>query len=51
MRTWLANAAFPSTPRAIGFLKTSFAVASLLTIGAGSALVNLRAKPLAARHR
>src|ERR1700743_155906 len=38
MRTWLANAAFEARRVLSGFLKTSFAVASLLAVGAGSAL-------------
>jgi K(+)-stimulated pyrophosphate-energized sodium pump len=38
MRTWLANAAFEARRVLSGFLKTSFAVASLLAVSAGSAL-------------
>ncbi|MGA8199483.1 MAG: sodium/proton-translocating pyrophosphatase, partial [Candidatus Sulfotelmatobacter sp.] len=38
MRTWLANAAFQARRVLSGFLKTSFAVASLLAVSAGSAL-------------
>jgi K(+)-stimulated pyrophosphate-energized sodium pump len=38
MRTWLANAAFQARRVLSVFLKTSFAVASLLAVSAGSAL-------------
>src|ERR1700723_1341254 len=38
MRTWLANAAFQGRRAVSGFLKTSLALASLLTVGTASAL-------------
>ncbi len=38
MRTWLANAAFQARRVLSGFLKTSFAVVSLIAVSAGSAL-------------
>ncbi|MGO9679802.1 MAG: sodium-translocating pyrophosphatase, partial [Candidatus Sulfotelmatobacter sp.] len=38
MRTWLANAAFQGRCVVTGFLKTSLALATLLTVGAASAL-------------
>jgi K(+)-stimulated pyrophosphate-energized sodium pump len=38
MRTWLATAAFQGRRVVTGFLKTTFALATLLTVGAASAL-------------
>ena len=45
MRTWLANAAFQGRRAVSGFLKTSLALASLLTVGTASALAQPASEP------
>src|ERR1700722_9852595 len=45
MRTWLANAAFQGRRAVSGFLKTSLALASLLTVGTASALAQPTGEP------